>query len=96
VDDFLITGAKVNFNGATLPLPDIRLTDLGKGGDGITAADLTRRVLDALITATIKVVAGAATDAGKNAGQVVGKDLGKSLGTGMTNVTRGLGGLLKK
>ena len=96
VDDFLITGAKVNFNGATLPLPDIHLVNLGRGGDGITAADLTRRVLDALITATIKVVAGAATDAGKNAGQVVGKDLGKSLGTGMTNVTRGLGGLLKK
>ena len=88
VDDFLITGAKVNFNGVTLPLPDIRLTDLGKGNDGITAADLTRRVLDALTTATIKAIANTATD--------VGKGVGKSLGAGISNVTKGLGGLFKK
>jgi uncharacterized protein involved in outer membrane biogenesis len=103
VDDFLITGAIVHVSltgmggeETTLPLPDIRLTNLGKGSDGITAADLTRRVLDALTTATIKVVAGAATDVGKSAGQVVGKDLGKSPGRGMSNVTSGLGGLFKK
>ena len=94
VDDFLITGAKVNFNGAILPLPDIRLTDLGKGNDGITAAELTRRVLDAITTATIKAVAGAATDMGKNVEG--GQGVGKSLGSGMSNVTKGLGGLFKK
>ena len=78
VDDFLITGAKVNFNGAILPLPDIHLTNLGKGTGGITAADLTRHVLDALTAATIKAVAGAAADVGKSA-EKMGKDLGKSL-----------------
>ncbi len=38
VDEFLITGAKIHFGtGPTLPLPDIHLTDLGKGPEGITA-----------------------------------------------------------
>jgi uncharacterized protein involved in outer membrane biogenesis len=95
VDDFLITGAKVNFNGATLSLPDIRLTDLGKGSDGITAADLTRRVLEAITTATVKAVAGAATDVGKSTGKV-GKDLGKSLGSNVSGLSKSLGGLFKK
>jgi len=95
VDDFLITGARVNFNGVTLPLPDIHLTDLGKDKDGITAGDLTRRVLDAITTCTIKAVANVATDVGKNAGKV-GKDLGKSLGSNVNSLSRGLGGLFKK
>jgi uncharacterized protein involved in outer membrane biogenesis len=69
VDDFLITGAKVHvrltdFGGKemTLPLPDIHLMDLGKDSDGITAADLTRAVLKAITTATVKVVAAAGKD----------------------------------
>jgi uncharacterized protein involved in outer membrane biogenesis len=88
VDDVLITGAKVNFNGVVLPLPDIHLANLGKGPDGITPADLTRRVLDALTVASVKAVANAATD--------VGKDVGKSLNTGVSNVSKSLGGLFKK
>ena len=88
VDELLITGGKVNFNGATLSLPDIHLTNLGKGSEGITSVDLTRRVLSALTSATIKAVAGAATDLGKGAE--------KSLETGVSNVTKSLGGLFKK
>ena len=95
VDDFLITNAKVNFNGATLTLPNVHLTDLGKDGDGITAADLTRRVLQALTTATVKAVAGAATDVGKSA-EKVGQDLGKSAGANVGNITHSLGSLFKK
>ena len=96
VDDFLITGAKVNFNGTILSLPDIHVPNLGKGSDGITAAELTRRVLDALTRDTVKAVASAATDVGKNVGQVVGKELGKSLGSNVSNLSKGLGGLFKK
>jgi uncharacterized protein involved in outer membrane biogenesis len=96
VDDFLITGAKVNFNGVILPLPDIHLTDMGKGGDGITTADLTRRVLDALTTATIKAVGSTITDVGKSAGQAAGKALEKSLGSNVSVFSHGLGGLFKK
>jgi hypothetical protein len=95
VDDFLITGAKVNFNGVSLPLPDIHLTDLGRDKDGITATDLTRRVLDAITTSTIKAVAGTAADVGKNAGKT-GKDIGKSLGSNVNSLTKSLGGLFKK
>ena len=95
VDDFLITGARVNFHGATLTLPEVHLTNLGKGSDGITAADLTHQVLEALTSACIKAVTSAAADLGKSAGNV-GKDLGKSLGTGASNLTKGLGGLFKK
>ncbi|HEY1719439.1 MAG TPA: hypothetical protein VGH42_14260 [Verrucomicrobiae bacterium] len=98
VDDLLITGAKVNgtlilFGGKEVPipslqLPDIHLTDLGKGSDGLTATDLTRAVLSAITTATIKVVGSDATDIGKGA-----ENLGKG---GVNQIKNGLGGLLGK
>jgi hypothetical protein len=95
VDDFLITGAIVHVSLAgmsgketILPLPDIHLTNLGQGNAGITATDLTRRVLGAITTATVKVVASATTDIGKGAGKAVGE--------GMNKITPGIGGLFKK
>jgi uncharacterized protein involved in outer membrane biogenesis len=89
VDDFLITGAKVHIgNGATLQLPDIHLTDLGKGPEGITAADLTKRVLSEVISGTIKAVASDAAN--------IGKDAGKTVGAGVNKITTGIGDLFKK
>jgi hypothetical protein len=95
VDDFLITGAIVHVSltgvggkETILPLPDIHLTNLGQGNAGITATDLTRRVLGAITTATVKVVASATTDIGKSAGKAVGE--------GMNKITPGIGGLFKK
>ena len=79
VDDFLITGATVHFNGATLPLPEIHLTALGTGPDGITAGDLIKKVLGEITTATVKAVVSSAGDAGKAVGGEASK-LGKSLG----------------
>ena len=79
VDDFLITGAKVHFNGATLPLPDIHFSDLGKGSEGITAGDLIQKVLGEITTATLKAVVGSVGDAGKALGGEASK-IGKSLG----------------
>ena len=79
----------------TLPLPDIHLTNLGKDSAGITAADLTRRVLGAITTATIKAVASATTDIGKAAGNL-GKDAGKTADQDMNKITKGIGGLFKK
>jgi hypothetical protein len=98
VDDLLITGAKVQgtlalFGGREisipdLPLPDIHLTDLGTGPNGITAADLTRRVLDAIISATVKVVEKNATNLGEGA---------TNMGKGSINqIKKGVGGLLGK
>jgi len=102
VDDFLITGAIVHVSlpgmggeEMTLPLPDIHLTNLGKGNAGITATDLTRRVLGAITTATVKVVASATTDIGQGAGNL-GRDAGKAVGQDMNKITKGIGGLFKK
>ena len=52
VDEFVLTGLKVTyappgFSGQTFPVkvPDIKFTDLGTGPDGITAGELTKRVI---------------------------------------------------
>ena len=62
VDDFLITGAKVNVSltgmggkSVTVPLPEIHLTSLGQSEDGITSAELTKIVLKEVIDAAVKV-----------------------------------------
>jgi hypothetical protein len=89
VDEFVITGGKIHFGtGPTLPLPDIHLTDLGKGPDGITAADLTKTILSEVISGTLKAV--------ESAGVSVGKDAGKAVGAGVNKITTGLGGMFKK
>ena len=89
VDEFIISGAKVHIGtGATLPLPDISLRDLGKGPDGITPADLTKTVLGEVISGTLKAVAKDATNLGKGAENVGKQEVNK--------ITTGLGGLFKK
>ena len=79
VDDFVITGAKVHFNGTTLPLPDIHLTNLGQDPDGITPAALIKEILSQVTTATIKAVAGSVGDASKTIGNETLK-FGRSIG----------------
>jgi uncharacterized protein involved in outer membrane biogenesis len=62
VDEFIITGAKVN---ATVPivgtytvsLPELKLANLGQGPEGITGAELGQRVMTLLLEATTKAVA---------------------------------------
>jgi uncharacterized protein involved in outer membrane biogenesis len=78
VDDLLISGAKVHVvltklggKEMSLTLPDIHLTDLGKSGDGLTATDLTRRVLQEIVTATVKAVAGNSANLGKGAEKLI-------------------------
>jgi uncharacterized protein involved in outer membrane biogenesis len=91
VDDFLISDAKVHFNGTTLSLPPVHLTDLGKGTDGITATDLSKQVLTELTGAVLKAVASSAIDLGKEGG-----NLGKDAGKDVNKITKGLGGLFGK
>lgn len=113
VDDFVISGAKVHANltglvnkQVDLTLPDIHLTNLGTGADGITAADLTQQVLKAITADTLKAVATAATEIGKNAAnaaKAVAQDAVNGALSGTNNVgesvdklKKGLGGLLGK
>lgn len=102
VDDFLIAGAMVHVSltgmggkEITLKLPNIHLTNLGTGADGITATDLTRCALDALTATTVKAVVNAATDIGKGAINI-GNGAGKTVSGDVNKITSGLGGLLKK
>ncbi len=114
VDDLLIARAKVHANltglvnkEITLTLPDIHLTDLGKGNDGITAADLTQKILHEITADTIKALASTATNLAKdaaNAAKSAVQDVasgavtnaGKAAGESVDKLKKGLGGLLGK
>lgn len=96
VDEFIITGGKVHvaasmLGSATVPLPEIHLTKLGEGPEGITPAELSKRVLSAVLDATTKAVAA-------NAGKI--PDAGKALGTGASDQLKkagsGVSDLFKK
>lgn len=74
VDDILISGAKADVlitspvqREVNVTLPDIHLTNLGTGPDGITGADLTRQVLNAIISKTLETVASQALNLDQNA-----------------------------
>lgn len=102
VDDFLISGAKVHVHltgltskELTVTLPDIHLTDLGKGTDGITPTELVRVVLTQINVSTVKAVTQAVTDSGKMI-EGLGKDIAKEPGKQLKAITEGVGGLFKK
>jgi len=92
VGEVIITGGRVRgsvtgLGGITTPLPDIRLTDLGKGPDGITASELAQKVLAAIKEEAAKVVSGATTDFGKGAAAA-------AMGAGSNTVRQITDGLL--
>ena len=88
VDDFLIVGAKVHVadTGKTVTIPEIHLTNMGTGPEGITAQDLTQRALTELINVTLKELASSELVKGmdKAGAEAVGK------------AARSLGDLFKK
>ena len=96
VDEFVISGAKVHVTAAmlgstTLTLPEIRLAQLGEGPEGITPAELSQKVLNAVLNEVTKAVAG-------NLGKL--PEAGKALGTGVMDQLKkggsGVGDLFKK
>ena len=108
VDEFIIRNAKVHVSltgltsePVTVLLPDIHLTDLGTGPEGITSAELTKRVLKEIERSAAKAAGGGFGDLEKVAKQLT-KDLSKNLDgnvtnlTNLTNLTKGLGDLFKK
>ncbi len=99
VDDFLLTGAKVHVNSpllagktATVSIPEIHLTNLGQGPEGITPAELTKRVLKEVINGTVKSI-------GSNVGELT-KDVTSGLKNVSTNTVdkaaKSIGDLFKK
>jgi len=102
VDDFLISGAKVNVSmtmlggkSLTVPLPDIHFTQLGSGPEGITAAELTKRVLNEVTVATLKAVEKGVTDLGKGAVDAA-KDASKAATNTLDKAGKAIGDLFKK
>ena len=55
----------------TVPLPELKLTNLGQGPEGITGAELGQRVLTLIVEATVKAVSEHAPGVGGKAGETI-------------------------
>jgi hypothetical protein len=95
VDDILITGAKADVlitspvqREVNVTLPDIHLTNLGTGPDGITGADLTRQVLNAITSKTLETVASQAVNLDQNAATLkqAGQGAKQQIGNTLNNL----------
>lgn len=101
VDELWITGGsvKVSLKGsgfaAPVPLPEIHLTNLGQGPEGITPAELAQKVLAAITESAIKAAAGAVTDIGKSAAEAAGQT-GKQATEQLEKTAKGITDLFKK
>jgi len=110
VDDLVISGVMVHANltglvnkEITLPIPDIHLSGLGTGPEGITPADLTKKILNEVTTDTIKTLLSSASGLGKDltngAKDAVNGVMQNAGGVGsnsLDQVKKGLGGLFGK
>lgn len=99
VDDFLISGAKVNASltmlggkSYTVTIPDIHFSALGTGPDGITAAELTKRVLNEVTALTLKALEKNMGDITKGATETLSKEATNAL----DKATKSVGDLFKK
>ncbi len=102
VDDFVISGGKIKLStgllagkAVTVPLPTIHLTGLGTGPDGITAGDLTRRVLSEVNKETLSAVTDALAKVGKEAAGAA-QEAGKQAVQGAEGAVKGVTDLFKK
>ncbi|MFO1511692.1 MAG: AsmA family protein [Verrucomicrobiota bacterium] len=107
VDEVVVTGGKITLAAAMLggklteaPLPEIRLTNLGAGPEGISAADLGMQILSAVMEGAIKVSGDSLTKAGKeavaNATKGANEALNKAAGDATGKAAKGIGDLLNK
>jgi hypothetical protein len=104
VDEFVLSGTKVNVKlnipglGGAIPpltLPEIRLTNLGSGSEGITPGELTQRVINEVVTKVIPAVTSQAGNLTKGATDAAKGALDKASGT-LKGASKGLDGLFKK
>lgn len=102
VDDFVITGAKVKVSvkgtgGAAAPiiLPDIHLTNLGQGPEGITPGELTKKIISQVSADVAKSAASVVADLGKGAVKAVG-EAGKGATDAAGKAVKGVTDIFKK
>lgn len=85
IDRLEVSGVRVKFQMLTIPVPPITLTDLGKKSNGLTLAELTAQVWDAILKGATRAGDGAAALGGlinAAAGQLGGALQGAGQTTG--------------
>ncbi len=101
VNDFLIRNGKLHVSvtalgkTATVPLPEIHLTDLGTGPEGITVLELSKLVIQAIEKEAVSASSGAIAGLGKQATDLT-KDASKTAAGAAEKIGQGIGGLFKK
>lgn len=102
VDELIISNAKINLSmtilggkSATVPLPEIKLTNLGQGADGVTPAEVIKVVMKDVMGKTTTAVTGYLSGAGK-ALLDGAKGVGGAAADAAKGVTKSLGDLFKK
>jgi len=107
VDEVVVTGGKVTLAASMLggklseaPLPEIRLTNLGSGPEGITPTELGARVLAAVMDGAIKVSGDALAKAGQeaidNAAKGASNALNKAASDASGKAAKGINDFLNK
>lgn len=102
VDEFIIKNAKVTVmlkmlggKAMSVTVPEIKLTNLGTGPEGITPGDLINRVFKEIISQTTSVVGDAVSKLGKIGADAV-KDVGGAAADTTKKATEGIKSLFKK
>lgn len=104
VDEFVLTGAKVNVKlnipgvGGAIPpvtIPEIRLTNLGSGPDGITPGELTKQVIAEVVAKVIPAVTAQVSNLTKGATDAARGAIDKAGGS-LKDATKGLDNIFKK
>jgi len=102
VDEFSLTGAKVNLmikelggDTKTLALPVIKMTNLGSGPEGVTASELTKLILNEITKKTLQVVMESGGDLNK-IGESALQELNKSGNQDTEEAVRGVLDMFKK
>lgn len=102
VDEFVVKNAKVNVifkmlggKPLSVTVPEIKLTNLGTGPEGITPADLTKRLFEEILSESTKLVTEAVSQVGKVATDAV-KGVGNAAGDTTKKATEGIKSLFKK
>lgn len=103
VDEFTITGGKIQLSATllggkavTLPLPDIQFKDLGQGPEGITVAELTKKVLSEVTANTLKAVQKSLSEVGAGAVDAAKGAAKDAAAKGVQDATKSIGDLFKK
>ena len=103
VDDFVISGGKINVSVTalggqpiTVPLPEVHLTGLGKGPEGITAAELTKLALDKVVKAAMEAGEPALKDLSRQATERLTQEANKAAAGAVDKASKSLSDMFKK